>query len=62
MLLLPSFGVFAEDIDLDVEGGAGDEGAEEFTRPLGDIFFLTQRKKYRLREPPKNGYRDIEKT
>jgi len=28
MLLLPAFGVFAEDIDFDVKGGAGGEGVE----------------------------------
>ncbi len=28
LLLLPAFGVFAEDVHLDVEGGAGCEGVE----------------------------------
>jgi hypothetical protein len=46
----------------DVTKTSWDECAEEFTRPLGDIVFLSQGDKDGLREPPEDSNGEIKKT
>jgi hypothetical protein len=46
----------------DVAETSGDEGAKEFTRPLGDVVFLSQCDEDGLGKPPESCNGDIKKA